>query len=188
MVTGFMAGVALGQKIVGAGKASKVRVPMSPAEQRLQSAKLAAFKRMKARQIAESQKNFAASNINNFTDTLVSALSDSNDNKNFSGQRRGSRGQRNNFTTAEEIAFDKGFNYEFKDDASGILLNSVRGSIKDFNDWIKQKTGGLLDLNMSMAIFFIIRGIRRIILEKQYPNAWQLIWWATSILRGWRFM
>ena len=100
--------------------------------------------------------------------------------------------QRKNPQTAENMAFDAAFNYDFKDDVkydpSGQLLNSFRGTLKDFNDWIKQKTNGILDLNMSMAIFFIIRGIRKFILEKQYPSAWQLIWWASSILRGWRFM
>ena len=157
MVMGFMSGLALGQQLVGMGRSKgfgtrKYNTPKLSHAQRLQSAKLAAYKRMQARQLI----------------------------------------QRKNPQTAENMAFDAAFNYDFKDDVkydpSGQLLNSFRGTLKDFNDWIKQKTNGILDLNMSMAIFFIIRGIRKFILEKQYPSAWQLIWWASSILRGWRFM
>ena len=157
MVSGFMAGVLLGQKLVGMGKGqakgfggrkSNIKATQS---QRLQSAKMAAFKRMKARQQLQIPTE-----------------------------------------SASNRAFDASFNYEFKDDfkydPSGQLLNSFRGTLKDFNDWIKQKTNGILDLNMSMAIFFIVRGVRKFILEKQYPSAWQLIWWASSILRGWRFV
>ena len=124
---------------------------ISTHEQRLQSAKIAAYKRMQARQ-KHFQKNMSA----------------------------------------EEIIFNEGFSNEFRktfrDDASGDLLNSIKNNFTEFNDWIKKQTGGLLDLNMSLAIFFIIRGIRRLVLEKQTPNAWQMIWWAMSILRGWRFV
>ena len=182
MIGGFMAGVALGQKLVGMNKSSKPRVQTKA--QRLQSAKFAAYKRMQAR-----QKQLI------MNETLpVSTYENS-----FSRPRRGngqnSMGAGRNFSnnaTTEEIVFSEGFTKEFrntfKDDASGQLLNSIRNSFAEFNNWVKQQTNGLLDLNMSLAIFFIIRGIRRIILEKQYPNAWQMIWWASSILRGWRFV
>ena len=195
MVGGLMSGLMLGQQLVemsksqrggGRGKNffnlscsglnSNVNRPANySSNQRLQSAKLAAYKRMKAHQANE---NFS----------LMQAATT----KNFSQPGRGN-GKRNfSSNIAEEIVFEEGFTSEFKrqfkDDASGELLNSIRRTLKEFNDFVKQKTGGLLDLNMSLAIFFIIRGIRRIVLEKQYPNAWQMIWWATSILRGWRLL
>ena len=151
MVTGFMAGVALGQQLVGM---SKKKPKILTREQRLQAAKIAAYKRMKARQNSIHEEKLS--------------------------------------TPSEKIVFEEGFASEFKntfkDDASGQLLNSIRKTFSEFNAWVKKQTGGLLDLNMSLAIFFIIRGIRRIILERQYPNAWQMIWWASSILRGWRFV
>lgn len=166
VMTGFMAGVALGQKLVGMSKGQgkgfggRQSSQVNTQAQRLQSARIAAYKRMQARQAAES----TALTKKQFTNT----------------------------EKAEEIVFEEGFarefKKEFKDDASGQLLNSIRNSLREFNAWVKRITGGLLDLNMSMAIFFIVRGIRRIILEKQYPNAWQMIWWASSILRGWRFV
>ena len=174
MIMGFMSGVALGQQLVGMtkgkgrGKSSgefgrgfnsnNFSKNSNNQTQRLQSAKLAAYQRMKARQNILPTANF---------DTPV-------ENPKFTSQ---------NFTS-ENSPFNSQFNY----DPSGELLNSIRNSIKEFNDWIKKQTGGLLDFNMAMAIFFIVRGIRKFILEKQYPSAWQLIWWASSILRGWRFM
>lgn len=169
MVAGFMAGVALGQQLVGMSKSKKTQT-FANTNQRLQSAKIAAYKRMKARELALSRLTQKSSACH-----AVQKKSESTNTK-----------------SAEEIVFSEGFTSEFKntfkDDTSGQLLNSIRKSFAEFNAWVKEQTGGLLDLNMSLAIFFIIRGIRRIILEKQYPNAWQMIWWASSILRGWRFV
>ena len=169
VMTGFMAGVALGQQLVGMsrgqskGFGGRQSSRVSTQAQRLQSARMAAYKRMQARKAAES-----------------TAL------------RIGARSKKQGASGVEEIVFEEGFTREFKkefkDDTSGQLLNSIRNTLREFNAWVKSITGGLLDLNMSMAIFFIVRGIRRIILEKQYPNAWQMIWWASSILRGWRFV
>ena len=161
MVAGFMAGVALGQQLVGMNKSSnkynkfnkrnKISA-VSTAEQRLQAAKLAAYKRMKARQNMSAQQSTSANTL-----------------------------------AAPQVKTQNTQDLQYND-ASGQLLISIKKSMREFNDWIKRQTNGLLDLNMSMAIFFIVRGIRRIILEKQYPNAWQMIWWASSILRGWRFV
>ena len=183
MVTGFMAGVALGQQLVGMSKSKKTQT-FANTNQRLQSAKIAAYKRMQAR-----QKQFAMVNSQKVLSEMPVTT---NQREIFYGKRRGAGKNFRVNTSAEEIVFEEGFAREFKkefrDDASGQLLNSIRKSFAEFNAWVKEQTGGLLDLNMSLAIFFIIRGIRRIILEKQYPNAWQMIWWASSILRGWRFV
>ena len=173
MVMGFLSGVALGQQLVGMTKGkgrgngggfgrgfsnSNFNNKAQSQSQRLQSAKWAAYQRMKSRQTF----NNSALNVSNTARPQFTS-------QNF---------------TPENSPFNPQFNY----DPSGELLNSIRNSIKEFNDWIKRQTNGLLDLNMAMAIFFIARGIRKFILEKQYPSAWQLIWWASSILRGWRFM
>ena len=159
---GFMAGMALGQQLVGMQKGKgrrksisqnlhTSRLLSSPMNQRLKSAEMAAYKRMKNHQ----KVNFTQNNV---------AMKMPNMNNQNAGY------------------------YKFNDDASGMLLNSFRNSISEFNNWIKRQSNGLLDLNVTFAIFFIARGIRKFVLEKQYPSAWQLIWWASSILKGWRFM
>ena len=178
-----MAGVALGQQLVGANRSKKTKI--SSQAQRLQSARMAAYKRMKARQqqLPATSSTFNLPTLPNLEET------NSRPRRGFGGRNSGN--MQNNLS-AEDITFEEGFAKEFrntfKDNASGELLNSIRNSFREFNTWVKIKTAGLLDLNMSVAIFFMARGIRRIILEKQYPNAWQMIWWAMSILRGWRFV
>ena len=177
MVGGFTAGVALGQQIgqqlFGGKRGGRMRSSMTggsniqynsmqrSTNQRLQSAKLAAYKRMKSRQMTYDQ----SSQFNNrpFENTFSN---------------------KNNQSTP----IDQVINYALPNDPSGQLLKSIRSTIMELNDFVKRATNGVLDLNISMAIFFIVRGIRKFIMEKQYPNAWQLIWWASSILRGWRLM
>lgn len=184
MVTGFMAGVALGQKLVGMNKKTKTLTAQSAAAQRLQSAKLAALRRMKARELAE-QRTVATKKIMN----EVSYVTSQKGRGNFA---RGKRYSSVDKTIVEDAMIDAAIDYELKDnikdDASGQLLKSIRNSLRELNYWIKDKTSGLLDLNISLAIFFAVRGIRKFLIEKQYPSAWQLIWWASSIMRGWRFM
>ena len=186
MVTGFMAGVALGQKLVGMNK--KTSSPFLTAEaKRLQSAKLAALRRMNARKLAE-QKSLATKKIMNEV-SYINSQQGRRSNFNIS---RGKKASSLDKTIVEDAMIDAAIDYELKDtiknDPSGQLLKSIRNSIRELNYWIKEKTAGLLDLNVSLAIFFAVRGIRKFVMEKQYPSAWQLIWWASSIMRGWRFM
>ena len=188
MVGGFMAGVSLGQKIMGMNKFSnqifsqgqnqifnQKQIPTQ--NQKLQSAKIAAYKRMIARQNQFDNSSMTLPTIPNFEQT----------NSRQSKGRGQGRGKKNFDSTPDDFIFNQDFN-QLKDDGPGLLLNSLKNNFGEINAWIKKNSHGLLDLNMSLALFFIIRGIRRLILEKQYPNAWQMIWWAMSILRGWRFI
>ena len=61
-----------------------------------------------------------------------------------------------------------------------ILLNLAR----ELNTWIKAKTGNLMDLRIVAAGFFLIRGLRKIMVMGQRPNGPQMLWWAFSMLRG----
>lgn len=196
MVGGFMAGVALGQKIVGMNKSQKTQVPsqaqkfqsaQSNQAQKLQSAQMAAYKRMQAH-----QKQLAMNTTANNAMTLPDFSAMPNfENTNSQPRRGGGRNSMRGNSSAENFMFNETFNgnfNNFNNDASGQILNSIKNNFGEINAWIKKVTNGLLDLNMSMALFFMVRGIRRLILEKQTPNAWQMIWWAMSILRGWRFV
>ena len=171
-----MAGVALGQKLVGMNKPKKPQ--MSSQAQRLQSAKMAAYKRMKFRQQQTA--------ITDVSPTLqdFSALPDF-ETTSQRPRRGGGGGGRNSMggMSAGDFVFNADFK-NFDDDASGQILKSIKNNFSEINAWIKKITKGLLDLNTSLAIFFIVRGIRRLVLEKQTPNAWQMIWWAMSILRN----
>ncbi len=168
--------MALGQKLVGMNKPNKPQ--MSSQAQRLQSAKMAAYKRMKLRQQQTAITNVSPTLRNSSTLPDFETTS-----------QRPCRGGKNsmNGMSAGDFVFNADFK-NFNDDASGQILNSIKNNFSEINAWIKKMTNGLLDLNMSLAIFFIVRGIRRLVLEKQTPNAWQMIWWAMSILRGWKFV
>lgn len=56
------------------------------------------------------------------------------------------------------------------------------------NQKVKEKTAGLFDLSSIASFLFIIRGIRKIILYGQTPSGPQMLWWAFSLLRGWRLV
>ena len=105
MVTGFMAGVALGQQLVGMSKSKKTQT-FANTNQRLQSAKIAAYKRMQAR-----QKQFAMVNSQKVLSEMPVTT---NQREIFYGKRRGAGKNFRVNTSAEEIVFEEGFAREFK--------------------------------------------------------------------------
>lgn len=69
---------------------------------------------------------------------------------------------------------------------AGALTRSVRGTMRDFSAWIRHHTGGWLDVSSSAFLLFLLRGIRKVVLTKQPPSGSQMLWWAVSLMRGWR--
>ncbi len=63
---------------------------------------------------------------------------------------------------------------------------SIRGTFNALNHQMKFLTKGWLDLPSLLSFVFTIRGLQKILLAKQLPSGPQLIWWAFSLLRGWR--
>ena len=66
------------------------------------------------------------------------------------------------------------------------LAQSVRRSVRDLSGWIQRYTGGALDLSSVTAGFFVLRGIRQLVLSNQTPSGSQMLWWALTLMRGWR--
>ncbi|MBQ7514807.1 MAG: hypothetical protein IJS96_00880 [Schwartzia sp.] len=62
----------------------------------------------------------------------------------------------------------------------------LHGTFCAISRHLKMVTAGLLDLPSLLSIVFAVRGIRKILLAKQLPSGPQLLWWAFSLLRGWR--
>ena len=60
---------------------------------------------------------------------------------------------------------------------AGALTRSVRGSMRDFSAWIQCHTAFLL---------FLLRGVRKMVMTKIAPSGAQMLWWAVSLMRGWR--
>ena len=63
---------------------------------------------------------------------------------------------------------------------------SLRGTFIAINGHIKAMTGGWFDLPSCLSLVFTVRGLQKLLLSKQLPSGPQLIWWAFSLLRGWR--
>jgi len=68
----------------------------------------------------------------------------------------------------------------------GAITRSIKTTLLAFNEWVGKKSFGLLDAGSLAFILFLIRGLRKMILNQEYPNGSQMIWWAVSMLRGWR--
>ncbi len=56
------------------------------------------------------------------------------------------------------------------------------------NNYIREKSNNYLDLNILVSILFIMRGVRKILLYGERISGPQLLWWAFSLLRGWRMV
>ena len=69
---------------------------------------------------------------------------------------------------------------------AGALTRSVRGTVRAFSSWIRTQSHGWLDVSSAAFLIFLLRGIRKMILMKQYPSGSQMLWWAVSLMRGWR--
>ena len=66
------------------------------------------------------------------------------------------------------------------------LAQSVRRSVHDFSGWIQRHTGGALDLSSLVAVIFVLRGIRQLLLTNNTPSGSQMLWWALTLMRGWK--
>ncbi|WP_303104651.1 HMA2 domain-containing protein [uncultured Mitsuokella sp.] len=69
---------------------------------------------------------------------------------------------------------------------AGSVTRSIRGSARAFSAWIKHSTGGLFDMSSLASLLFGLRGLRKMIMTQTSPSGAQMLWWALSLMRGWR--
>ncbi len=69
---------------------------------------------------------------------------------------------------------------------SGSITLSIRRSMRDFSAFITRSTGGWFDAKSLAAALLLLRGLRKMILTQQYPSGSAMLWWAVSLMRGWR--
>lgn len=69
---------------------------------------------------------------------------------------------------------------------AGSITRSIRNMARSFSAWIKDHTCGWFDISSIASLMFLFRGLRKMILTKQYPSGAQMLWWALSLMRGWR--
>ena len=68
----------------------------------------------------------------------------------------------------------------------GSITLSIRNSMRALSLWIKHNTGGLFDASSLAAFLFLVRGLRKTIITGQSPSGSAMLWWAASLMRGWR--
>ncbi|MBO5649950.1 MAG: hypothetical protein J5908_00425 [Selenomonas sp.] len=90
-------------------------------------------------------------------------------------------GGRKHFHAGE--GFRKVFNNESH---AGSITRSIRNTARAFSQWIKDHTCGWFDMSSLASLLFLLRGLRKMMLTKQYPSGSQMLWWAVTLMRGWR--
>ena len=80
-----------------------------------------------------------------------------------------------------------GSSFAFPPDAySGDLSRSIQNTMRAFSFWLKRNTGGLFDASSLVSSLLFVQGVRKLLATQQFPSASQLLWWAVSLMRGWR--
>lgn len=68
----------------------------------------------------------------------------------------------------------------------GILTRTVRSIMRDISRWLQAGTGGWLDASSLASLVFFFQGIKKMVITQQFPSGAQMLWWAVSLMRGWR--
>lgn len=75
-----------------------------------------------------------------------------------------------------------GLEEEVFDKKNGKLFSGMREVIESIDFAIYNKTNGILDLKSTIALLFIINGIRKIRQNPIMPNGVNLLWWGFNII------
>ena len=69
---------------------------------------------------------------------------------------------------------------------AGSITRSIRNTARAFSQWIKDHTCGWFDMSSLASMLFLLWGLRKMLLTGQYPSGSQMLWWAVTLMRGWR--
>ena len=69
---------------------------------------------------------------------------------------------------------------------AGKVTRSVRNSGRAFSAWINRHTAGWFDMSSLVSLLFALRGLRKVLMTYSSPSGAQMLWWALSLMRGWR--
>ena len=76
--------------------------------------------------------------------------------------------------------------FSVAEDGLAIIGQRLKSAVGALNARVKAATRGLLDLPSLFSVVFLLQGVQKMLLLKQLPSGPQLLWWAFSLLRGWR--
>ena len=67
-----------------------------------------------------------------------------------------------------------------------LYARSWRGTGSFMNTQVRSLTCGWFDISTLLSLFFLIRGIRRMLIYGDRPNGSAMIWWALHLMKGWK--
>lgn len=74
----------------------------------------------------------------------------------------------------------------FDESHAGRVTRSVRNTGRVFSAWINRHTAGWFDMSSLVSLLFALRGLRKVLMTYSSPSGAQMLWWALSLMRGWR--
>lgn len=67
-----------------------------------------------------------------------------------------------------------------------LYAKSWRGTGSFMNNHVRSLTSGWFDISTLLSLFFLVRGIRRMLIYGDRPNGPAMIWWALHLMKGWK--
>lgn len=67
-----------------------------------------------------------------------------------------------------------------------LYSRSWSGVSSLLNRQVRQLTGNSFDIYALVSLFFLLRGIRKMLVYGQRPSGPSMIWWAMHLMKGWR--
>lgn len=67
-----------------------------------------------------------------------------------------------------------------------LYARSWRGTGSFMNTQVRSLTSGWFDISTLLSLFFLLRGIRRMLIYGDRPNGSAMIWWALHLMKGWK--
>ena len=68
--------------------------------------------------------------------------------------------------------------------AASAYTDVLYETLNFLNSAVSQKTANVFDLRSLLSLFLAVRGMRKMIGQNQRPSGPQMLWWATSLMRG----
>lgn len=67
-----------------------------------------------------------------------------------------------------------------------LYAKSWESTGRFLNTQVRRVTGGWFDISTLVSMIFMIRGIRKILINGDRPNGTSMIWWALHLMKGWK--
>ena len=74
-----------------------------------------------------------------------------------------------------------------KGKAPVVYATNWYNTTDSINNQVRCLTRGWFDVSTLLSVFFLIRGIRKMLLYGQRPSGPTMVWWALHMMKGWKY-